>query len=133
MDIIINRLHETDDSTFGVLQINNFPFCMTLEPSWRNNKINESCIPIGRYPAERYKSYTYGKTLKILYVPDRTDILFHVGNFPYNTKGCILLGEYAGQFDIHRGIFNSLRVIKRFRDMIEYHQEFNIIVKGINQ
>jgi hypothetical protein len=34
----------------------------------------------------------YGETFEITLVPGRTHILFHWGNYPSNTEGCVLLG-----------------------------------------
>lgn len=68
--------------------------CKTLELPNNGNKQNNSCIPGQRtYVCERVDSPTFGDTFEITDVPgNRDNILFHVGNFPRNTSGCVLLG-----------------------------------------
>ena len=64
----------------------------TLELPWRENKRNESCIPLGVYPLEKRTSYRYKEHLHVTNVPDRALILIHPGNYFHNTRGCILPG-----------------------------------------
>jgi hypothetical protein len=69
------------------------PFALTLEPPWRDNEKNISCIPAGLYNCEFNISPKFGPTYEVMGVPNRSHILFHKGNFTHNTKGCILVGE----------------------------------------
>jgi len=64
----------------------------TLELPWLDNKRNISCIPQGVYKVRKRYSQRFGDHFEVLGVPDRTLILFHVGNFPDDTDGCILPG-----------------------------------------
>ena len=83
--------------TFGVLVVDGFPICGTLEPRWKMNEPNISCIPAGQYRCRRVQSPTYGDTFEVTGVHGRSHILFHAGNWDHNTKGCILLGEQFGK------------------------------------
>lgn len=86
------------DRTIGVLR--NCDTCshekrlrlMTLEPPWRDNMVNVSCIPEGAYLCVRDK---HGKwqAYRVQDVWGRTAIEFHEGRDVVNTDGCILLGE----------------------------------------
>ena len=91
MDLI--RVSTGDHGTFGVLMEEGMPFALTLEPEWKDNQKNISCIPAGEYYCHDINSTRFGYTFEIQQVPDRTHILFHVGNFTKDTKGCILIGE----------------------------------------
>ena len=65
----------------------------TLEPPWLNNSPRMSCIPVGTY--EIYRSWYNAKNYEVFElrgVPDRSEILIHVGNVPRDTEGCILVG-----------------------------------------
>jgi len=75
----------------------NNPICVTLELPWLNNQHNISCIPEGIYTAVRYMSPKRGyEVFELTNVPDRDAIEIHVGNYPKDTDGCILLGlEYG--------------------------------------
>lgn len=67
----------------------------TLEPAWRDNARNVSCIPEGEYLVkylERSASGKYKKVWHIQNVPKRSGILIHKGNFIRDTHGCPLVG-----------------------------------------
>jgi hypothetical protein len=66
--------------------------CYCLELPDRENRRNVSRIPAGQYVCKRVRSARFGETFEITNVPGRSGILFHVGNFPTDTHGCILLG-----------------------------------------
>jgi hypothetical protein len=91
---ILQRLSSSDKCTLGVMKDeNNVPFITTLELPWLDNKDNISCIPAGIYECERYKSPKRGYVVFLLKnVPDRDFVEIHIGNFPKDTDGCILIG-----------------------------------------
>jgi len=68
----------------------------TVELPWRDNRVNESCIPVGGYRAIRHDSPTFGSTLWLQDVPERTEILVHVANSPADLDGCIGPGDDYG-------------------------------------
>lgn len=82
----------------GVLCFDDQPFCATLELPWNDNKRSISCIPAGTYLCRKtFKRTTLGglvipETFEVMRVPGRSGILIHVGNYPKDTQGCILLG-----------------------------------------
>lgn len=67
--------------------------CKTLEPAWKDNQQNSSCIPEGEYKVVKRHSATFGHHFHVLDVDGRSWILIHVGNYRKNTRGCILVGE----------------------------------------
>tara|TARA_R100000049_G_C1937492_1_gene81412 strand:- start:641 stop:1156 length:516 start_codon:yes stop_codon:yes gene_type:complete len=79
--------------THGVLIDDGVPFALTLEPPWRDNQPFESCIPTGVYVCKFFISPRFGPVYEITGVPDRSQILFHKGNFTKDTSGCVLVGE----------------------------------------
>lgn len=73
----------------------------TLELPWRLNQQNISCIPEGKYIAERRYSQKYKEHLHIKDVEGRSLILIHWGNYAGSVnpktghpdiKGCVLVG-----------------------------------------
>lgn len=101
------RKRQTDKSTTGrfiaygangkvMLQLT------TLENPWLNNKRNLSCIPAGEYRLEKRTNSEWNPKHKRKFgmnyivgiegVPNREGVIVHEGNYPEDTKGCILLG-----------------------------------------
>ncbi len=84
-----------DNYTKGVLST---PFgdIHTLELKWDDNKRSKSCIPEGTYAV--IKSQFWGgrnkgkPAFRFKNVPNRSGILFHIGNFLPEIQGCILVG-----------------------------------------
>ena len=75
--------------TTGVLTLPDGSEVQTLERSWANNAVGVSCIPEGVYTFERD---THGRFQwwRVLDVPGRTSIEFHLGTKPSHSEGCIL-------------------------------------------
>jgi len=82
--------------TEGELYVDGELICLTLEHPWRDNKKGISCVPEGEYRLSKFESIKHPNTYHVDNVPDRTGILFHVGNGLGDTHGCILTGtEFA--------------------------------------
>jgi hypothetical protein len=69
--------------------------CVTYERPWLSNKRDVSCIPNGVYKCSIHMSPSKGRVFKVHDVPNRSDILIHVGNTLKDTEGCILVGSYS--------------------------------------
>jgi hypothetical protein len=80
-------------STPGVLLFNGLPVFSTLELPWLENKQSISCIPEGEYLVTPHYSKRFGNVFAVHKVPNRSGILFHVGNYLKDTHGCILVGK----------------------------------------
>ena len=107
MELILTRVTEFQDACFGLLCINGEPICVTLEPAWEQNKIAESCIPVGSYPLEWCDSLKFGRCLRIGNVEGRHGIIIHPGNKRVDTKGCILPGKGLGTLDGEKCVTES--------------------------
>jgi hypothetical protein len=122
--IELRRLTFSEDGpTFGALLWGIKPLCVTMEPAWRGNQHDISCVPPGRRVAQVYKSPRHGKVWRLQDVPDRDNIEFHTGNWVTDTKGCILVGQLFG-FD---GIVNSTRAMDMLRGKLPDHFILDII------
>ncbi len=125
--IILARIATGKDGTFGVLIDGNIPFALTLEPPWRDNQKNISCIPGGSYQCDSVNSPRFGYTFSVLHVPDRTHIVFHCGNYTKDTKGCILVGE---QFQ-NDGLLASRDGYKEFMFRLKDYESFSLEIKAL--
>lgn len=90
--IITLRFKQNQFQATGILWLKPFFFCRTLELPWRNNQRNISCIPPGKYPAEKGFNSKGVEVIKINDVPGRDGIQIHPGNTYKNIKGCIIPG-----------------------------------------
>jgi len=132
----IIRLEINKTGIISSLIIDNEWFCITLERPWKDNRPNISCIPTGLYKCKRVKSglvrkltrYVWDETFEVIGVEGRSLIRFHSGNFPYNSKGCILVGSHAGKLrdenDLKRAILNSGKTFNRFMNQLININEF---------
>lgn len=103
--------------------------CMTMEPAWRNNQKNVSCIPLNTYKVKTHISPRYGDVYEVQNVVNRGDILFHQGNYKDNTEGCILVGDNIADINVD-GLFditNSKSTLKAFFDALDY-EDFKLII-----
>ena len=128
--LTLTRHAQWPDVTCGILTLPTGQAFYTLERPWRNNKVDLSCIPTGRYTCKRYNSPTHGPTFMVMGVPGRTLILFHVANFVHELKGCIALG-------LRRGIDNSIPCVResgpaivQFKKALEGGDEFQLVITG---
>lgn len=121
--LVLTRLSSTEFSTMGRLAVivgdpeselfgvrNDTIFsCDALEPPWRNNEPNKSCVPPGRYDAfgetqgrwiDEYRRIHGDEWIvELLGVKGRSQIQIHVGNKASHTAGCILVGKATGRRD----------------------------------
>lgn len=126
MNLILNRIFSSNICTLGVLAIEHELEVVTLEPPWRNNKNKESCIPIGDYECkEVFNRKTTGgmviqRTFEVCNVPDRTGILFHIGNLVEDTLGCICVGVgFSGHMITQSRIAFTTKFLPRLIDVSE--------------
>ncbi len=107
--MLLFRYLYASECTMGIL------FCgrgvyYTLEPPWRGNERNKSCIPKGDYSysfMSRSASGKYKNCYHIKDVPGRSEILIHTGNTPDHTLGCVLVGMKAGMLANKRAVLSS--------------------------
>lgn len=97
MDLLVNRSYYTGKSTSGMLFIKDVFECFTLEPFWTEASIKPRAIPAGRYQLTIRWSSKFKKAVPhVESVPGFTNIEIHIGNFPYDTDGCTLVGQKQG-------------------------------------
>jgi len=126
MKMTLKRIAQGDDGTFGVLINLYYPFAVTFELPWHDNKRRISCIPEGNYECARIQSPNFGNVFKILNVENRFNILFHKGNKAEDTAGCILIGE---QFEVINGqqmILHSGKGFDEFMGILEKDYGFDL-------
>jgi len=100
LELQVIRKDFTLISTIGCFFVGTSFLCYSLELPWGDganvHKVN--CILPGTYPVILDYSPHFAQNMPhILNVPDRNEIRIHVGNYPKDTEGCVLLGLSKGQ------------------------------------
>jgi hypothetical protein len=132
INLLLIRDMFTANSTIGELFINGERFCDTLENPWLDNQRNISCIPEGEYPVRlrlpresATRDYIH---LLVQDVPNRDYILFHRGNFPKDTSGCILVGQGTQQDVVNNSALAMDLLIKEILNL--GGENINLIIKN---
>ena len=105
---ILERQHESDQGTLGLLSGPGLSPLFIMEPPWRGNRRNRSCIPAGLYEVVPHLSPRHRRCLLVTQVPGRSHILFHAGNlggdmergWKTHTTGCLLPGLRRGRLTV---------------------------------
>lgn len=132
MDLNIYRW-EHDDCVVGRLDYDGFK-CFTLELPNLNNQVNVSCIPDGRYRAKkRFSPSKQQWVVEYIYVPNRTYIQIHAGNFTRQLLGCQAVGDgikWVDGDDI-LDVTNSESTLKKLMNTLP--DEFYINIRGLTK
>lgn len=114
--LMLHRIAAKPNYTIGRLYVNGEYFCDTLEPTDRflidclpsevqPTKVwGKTAIPRGiyridlntvspKYANNQAYKFIDGKVPRLVNVPQFSGILIHIGNYPRDTEGCILVGR----------------------------------------
>ena len=132
VNLLLIRDTFTKESTIGKLFINGESFCDTLENPYINNERNISCIPEGSYKV-RLRLPRESATRDYLHllvqdVPNRSYILFHIGNTAKDTSGCILVGNGRKQDVVENSRLAMDLLIKEILNL--GGENINLIIKN---
>uniref|UniRef100_A0A6H1ZZH4 DUF5675 domain-containing protein n=1 Tax=viral metagenome TaxID=1070528 RepID=A0A6H1ZZH4_9ZZZZ len=138
--VILNRYKTSKFGTFGRVYVltSNIFRCFSLEPPWRGNQSNISCIPKGEYQVEFSYSPHFGHVYRVLNVPNRFNILIHSGNYGgdrslgliSDTYGCILLGKRVGYLCKQKVILISKFTVSDFISILN-REPFKLIINEV--
>ena len=105
---------------------------ITIERPWAGNMANVSCIPTGEYKcAPRYYNKGGYDAVEICNVPDRSAILFHVGNYVSDSCGCVLVNSDYSYLDTGIMGTSSQIAFDIFMDVYR-NTEFDLTVQNFN-
>jgi hypothetical protein len=117
INLLILRDTFTDNSTIGELFLNDEFMCDTLENPYINNERN------ARESATR--DYLH---LLVKDVPNRSYILFHIGNSAKDTSGCILVGVGRKQDFVNNSRIALELLLKEILNL--GGEKINLIIKN---
>lgn len=139
LEILLERKWKKSDYTIGRLFVDNEFFCNTLEDTDRGltsdmtaeqiKKIkihSKTAIPTGRYKitlkqqSQRFKdkkqyAFCKGYLPRLVSVKGYSGVLIHIGNWPKDTDGCILVGENK----VKGAVCNSTMWFQRLYKILE--------------
>ncbi len=133
--LTLTRFAYTPMGTFGELILGgdlNGTVLYTVEKPWRDNQPRESCIPTGKYLCKprRFFRKDY-PAIEITEVPDRSHILFHIGNRERDVEGCIAVGSELGCIGNDWAVLGSKN---GFGLLMEHYggQEFSLEIQDLD-
>ena len=133
MKAFLLRLQEDDKQTLSEIifyddDVNRVLEVKALELPDRGNQNSISRIPAGNYICKLRYSEKYRWHYHLQDVEGRTLILIHFGNYYYNTRGCILVGNDFTDIngDGYRDVTSSKKTMKRI--LTEMPNEFELKV-----
>lgn len=121
---LLKRIESNDKQTLGDLTISykgkTFN-CKVLEPAWKNNQKNISCIPKGLYRVKPHYSEKFGSVYWVQDVENRSYIYFHSGNSYKDTLGCLLVGDNYSDIDKdgYKDVINSRKTLDKMLKFLE--------------
>lgn len=131
MELILKRFSGADESTLGLIFVEEKFFCYSLEDQFNEPKVpGETRIPAGKYQImlrtdggmhKRYGDrFDWHKgMLWLQMVPNFTFIYMHVGNKDDDSEGCILTGDGQMQNVTERGqVTSSVAAYTRLYEVI---------------
>lgn len=143
MELKVKRKAKRETYVIGDLSIDEVFFSNTLEDTDRgltsdmtDGQIKEikqkgiTAIPTGRYKVvmnvqspkfSKYKQYEFckGYLPRLVDVPGYKGVLIHIGNYPKDTDGCILVGKNT----VKGAVMNSTATFKKLYDILKNADE----------
>lgn len=147
MKIKVERIVSDEDSTIGVIFIDDKFECFGLEDEYREEKVAaKTRVPAGIYKIgvrtvggfhNRYKnkfSSIHQGMLEIVEVPGFKYILIHVGNTHENTEGCLLVGVGANSRSEDMSIQSSVEAYKKlYVNVIESAMNGDLTIEYVDR
>ena len=113
--LLVKRTSLGTVCTQGELWLDGRLFCYTLEPAKAEPPVKPRAIPPGVYKFEIVPSEEFGFPVLLLeQIPDFEGVEVHPGNFPSDTRGCILVGRLAGT----NAVYESREAFKSLMDLV---------------
>lgn len=132
------RCVETSQSIIGRLFVNDEYYCFTLEPKGLE-------IPTGEYdlsldivsPKFRFRSpyntLCKGKVPRVLNVPNRDGILIHIGTYPKDSSGCILVADKWFRTQPNRLFYSTSAFIRLYKTIQTFKYPIKLCVSTLEK
>lgn len=131
MHFFLLRDEATDDYIRSRLVCGDIEF-HCIERPWKDNKVRESCIPVGVYkvlPLDRSGSGKYVDVWHLQDVEGRTEILIHAGNTKNDSVGCVIIGSERGELNGEAAVLGSKKALAKLNE-VTGRQPFTLQILG---
>lgn len=128
MKLSLTRILRTNDRTLGLLTLPDGRVLRTLEPPLRVGKPRS--IPSGIYVVGVFRHQSSSLVrLRLYAVVGFSNVLIEVGNFPRDTRGCILVGlEHTPE-----GLKDSQKAFDVLMEAVGASNEFLLVIQDVPQ
>lgn len=118
VDVELTRAYQ-DTCTIGMFVHKDF-IVSSLELPWKDNSGDISCIYSGVYKCNWIESPSLGWCYELTDVFGRTYIRIHSGNFTYQIRGCILVGDTHKDIDYDGipDVTNSVNTLNKIHSVL---------------
>lgn len=124
--IILRREIISNKAILGTLILDGKEIAKTLENPWKNNEVDISCIPAGKYKCTIDNTGKF-QWWRLADVQGRGLIEIHEGNRERDTQGCILIGESWGVYKEELAVLNSVATLNKIKPLLGKEFELNIV------
>ena len=119
-EIVIQRnLSCNSGEAGGALYVAGQEVARTLELPWRDNQAQVSRVPAGSYQAKIRADGALRWRVELRDVPNRTHVQLHVGNYPRQTEGCVLVGEDVSSSNGTCSLKNSAKAMEALKEAMD--------------
>ena len=99
-----------------------------IEPPWKQNQENVSCIPEGTYNIAWRTFPSHGRRLWVRDTSPRTDVMLHAGNFQKDTLGCLLPNLRFGIANNQPRGYESQKALSLIEATVGPEEEIELII-----
>ena len=126
--VVVKRKHSFAEGIVGELYANGMFVCYTLELAWFWNQEFKSCVPRGKYPGLLRHDHPDKWRIELIGLPGHTRVQIHIGNYPKDTHGCVLVGtSYTPD-----AVWNSGAAYEKLKDAYERaHGPISVEFEGV--
>ena len=127
MKLEVKRQWFTSRSTVGELIVDGVHFCYTLEPPTRDDEIKPRAIPAGTYEVRIGWSPRHHRLIPMVGgVPGFSGVEIHIGNYPRDTEGCLLVGRTKDEDEVGESTATFVRLFSMLSEAEARSEEVTI-------
>ncbi|MCM1312275.1 MAG: DUF5675 family protein [Bacteroides sp.] len=139
MELVVKRVAFRSTYTVGCLYVDHKFFCDTFEPraiNWAVEKKipGRTAVPEGIYSITLALSQKFLRLMPYLKgVPEFQGVMFHWGNYPRHTTGCILVGDNTDTGKLFNSKKTFLRLFPLIADAVRRGEKVSLRITSVKE